>query len=74
MFKVRNPYSSEESDEDSLSPSMLRKDTNVVKDDNVQIEHLRLKELSTPCNVLIIGPKHSGKTLVIQNILTLPKY
>lgn len=69
MFNVRNPHS-EEYSEDSLSPPPSKRESNVSdSSEDVDVPMLKMEDINVPCNVLVIGPKHSGKTTIIQNIL-----
>ena len=55
------------SDEDSLSPPLTTRKENDTED--IELNRIYLQNVRVPSNVLLIGPKHSGKTTVLKHIL-----
>jgi hypothetical protein len=56
-----------DSDSDSLSPPLTTKKE--YKQSDLDLHRIYLQNVRVPSNVLIVGPKHSGKTTILKHIL-----
>ena len=60
-------FESSDSDDDSLSPPLTT--TKDYTQSDLDLHRMYVRHVRVPSNILIIGPKHAGKTTLLKHIL-----